>query len=336
MRIYPYIYSQRDAQWASLQLGTAQGATIGQYGCLLTCHAMKAGYYGHQITPHALNDIYTQKQLYISNDLLSDADLSAVFSDITLQESHDYTGVPADLTALKNWASDPTLTVTIEVDFDHDPTDGIQTHFVELHDFDGITLTIYDPWYGTDDNFALHYGTDPATTIQKVVVYKGTPIAAPVEVDASTFQKLVTNSTAYDAVCDAVSEPHNTSGDKVVADINQLKADKANAEKTVDNLNKQIPDLEQQINTLNNQIADLKQKTQNADGQLYRDLYTQAESDLNDSKKALADLQETYNRSMGQYSNTSYLLVSPWQLIRIAIARLFGLNMRVQSGGKTK
>src|SRR5258706_4340890 len=142
MRDYPHIYSQRDPRWAGNELGTAQGATIGAYGCILTCHAMKAGYYGHEIAPDALNDIYVQKNLYISNDLLSDADLSAVFNDIQLIDTKSYLGVPADLSYLKQLAQDPNITVTIEVDFDHDPNDGIQTHFVELHNYDGTTLTI--------------------------------------------------------------------------------------------------------------------------------------------------------------------------------------------------
>ena len=61
MRTYPQIYSQRDPQWASQKLGTVIGATIGQYGCFITSFAMIARYYGHQITPNALNDIFTQK-----------------------------------------------------------------------------------------------------------------------------------------------------------------------------------------------------------------------------------------------------------------------------------
>jgi hypothetical protein len=333
MRQYPFIYSQRDPQWAGNQLGTVQGATIGAYGCILTSHAMKAGYYGHEVKPNALNDIYTQKNLYLSGDLLSDADLSAVFSDITLIETTSYADVPADLNHLKTLATDPTLTVTIEVDFDHDPNDGIQTHFVELHDFDGTTLTIYDPWYGTDDDFTLHYGTNIAQTIQKIAVYKGSPVAAPVTIDAPTFQKLVTNSTSYDAVCDTVGEPHNTSGDKVVADINKIKADKSADDQTIVNLNKQIPDLEGQISTLNNQVTDLQQKLVLAQqaashpdtGQNYQDLYNQAESDIKSLKDSNEQLQQTYNRAMAQYKNTSALLMPRQQLFGILIKRFLGL-----------
>lgn len=339
MRDYPHIYSQRDPQWATQRLGTVDGATIGQYGCILTCHAMKAGYYGHEIQPNALDDIYTNRNLYISGDLVSDADLTAVFTDIQLVESRNFIGIPADMQYLKEKASDPTLTVTIEVDFDHDPNDGIQTHFVELHDFDGTTLTIYDPWYGTADDFTIHYGTDPVTTIQKFAVYKGVPTTGNVSVPSDEFTKLVTNSTANDAVCDILGLPRDVGKDAEVSTITKLKADKASAEQTIINLNKQIPTLEGQISTLQNQITDLNQKLQIAQdasvhtdtGLNYKDLYTQAESDLLDTRKQLADAQKKYNQAMGQYSNNSPYLIDKWQLFRITLARLFGFA----SGGKS-
>lgn len=331
MRQYPYIYSQRDPQWAGDQLGSVAGATIGTYGCLLTCHAMKAGYYGHQIQPNALNDIYTQRNLYISGDLLSDADLSAVFSDIQLSDSRSYTSGPADLAYLQQVANDPTLTVTIEVDFDHNPSDGIQTHFVELHSFDGTTLTIYDPWYGSDDNFALHYGTDPKTTIQKIAVYKGTPTAAPVSVDSATFQKLVTNSTSYDAVCDEVSEPHNTAGTKVVADIAKLKSDLATAQQTVSTLNQQLPTLKTSNETLQGQVGTLQQQLQDAQtasvhptsGIDYQKLYTQSEAKVTTLQTQLQATQVALNNAKTQYASTSALLIPKQQLFQTLLGRIF-------------
>jgi hypothetical protein len=323
MRQYPNIYSQRDPQWAGNELGTAQGSTIGAYGCLLSCDAMKACYYGHQIAPNALNDIYTQKNLYQSQDLIANGDLPAVFSDIQLTDSKDYSSVPADLNYLKTLATDPTITVTIELDFDHDPNDGIQTHFVELHEFDGTTLTIYDPWYGTDDNFTLHYGTNIGQTIQSIAVYKGTPVAAPVSVDSATFTKLVANSTANDAVCDELGLPHDAGKDAEVAAIIKIKADKAADDQTIVNLNKQIPDLEGQISTLTNQVTDLTQKSQDTNGLLYKDLFNQAESSLTTTKQALADEIELYNRTVAQYQNTSALSLSFWEFVKLKLSKFF-------------
>jgi uncharacterized coiled-coil protein SlyX len=341
MREYPHIYSQRDPQWAGQRLGTVDGATIGQYGCLLSCHAMKAGYYGHEIKPNALDDIYTNRKLYVSGDLLSDADLHVVFDDIQLIDSRSYSSGPADLNYLKQLAQDPTLTVTIEVDFDHDPKDGIQTHFVELHDFDGVTLTIYDPWYGQPDNFATHYGTNPAVTIQKFAVYKGNPTKAQMPIDQDLFTKLVKNSSAYDAVCDELGIPHDSDKALAIAEIAKLKSSKVTAEQTISTLNQQLPELRTTNETLTGQIKTLTQNIEDSEkaaieptsGKLYKDLYNQAEFDLIEKGKSLGALQQTYNRAIAQYQNTSALLIDKGQLIRIAIARILNLPLEVIKGG---
>src|SRR5258708_1266390 len=170
MRVFPAIYGQQDPRWNGQRLGTANGATIGAYGCYLTCFAMKAGYYGHPITPAPLDDLFTNRNLYTDGDEMSDAQLAAVYPDISFQHAYTYSGVPADLSLLKQLSADGALTVTLELDFDHDPNDGIQTHFVELQSYDGHTLLIVDPWYsdtngryGEVANFSAHYGGDPAT-----------------------------------------------------------------------------------------------------------------------------------------------------------------------------
>lgn len=331
MRQYPYIYSQRNSQWAADQLGTAAGATIGAYGCLLTCHAMKAGYYGHQIAPDALNDIYKQKNLYISQDLIADADINSVYPDVQLTDTRSYTSGPADLNYLKELSQDETLTVTIEVDFDHNPNDGIQTHFVELHSFDGVNLQIYDPWYGSDDNFTLHYGTDPAITIQKIAVYKGTPTTGSVSVDSATFQKLVTNSTSYDAVCDEVGKSHNTPGSDVVATISKTKSDLAIAQQTISTFNQQLPalkndnqTLQNQINTLTTELAAAKSAQVEPTSKItYLTLYMQSEAKNTQLQAQLQTAQIALNTAKTQYASTSALLVPKKQLVQIFLSRLF-------------
>lgn len=334
MRQYPQVYSQRDPQWANQTLGTS--GTIGQYGCIMTCHAMKAGYYGHQINPSALNDAYKNHQpttLYVSGNLLSDDAVTKVFSDIKLIDVKDWTSIPADLGYLKTLAQDPTKTVTIEVDFDHIPNDGIQTHFVELHEFDGTTLTIYDPWYGQEANFTVHYGTNIAQTIQKIAVYQGNVGKPKIAVDQDTFTQLVTNSTANDAVCDDLGLAHNAGKDAEIAAINQLKADKATAEQSVANLNKQIPDLEGQLQTAQNNVTSLEQQLRTAQdalqhpsGNSYQDLYNQAELDLTAAKQALADSEAKYLRSVAQFQNTSALLIPVSKLFQIFLSRALHLS----------
>ena len=179
MRQLPQVYSQRDPRWAGTRLGTASGATIGQFGCSLTSLAMVACYNGHQVTPLELNAAFLRAGVYVDGDLCADNDLQQVFSDCRLVETKSYAARRADLRELCDLLSDERTSVILELDFDHDPTDGIQTHFVTAVACDGATVTIADPWYGGVDTFATHYGRDPATTIQKFVVYAGSETPAP-------------------------------------------------------------------------------------------------------------------------------------------------------------
>lgn len=271
MRTYPQTYSQRDPQWAGQRLGTVNGATIGQYGCYVTSFAMTAGYFGHQITPNALDDIFTNKNLYADGDLISnDNDLSQVFSDIQFVQAYSYVNDPADLNLLKELSGNDSIAVILEVDFDHNPTDGLQTHFVCLHEYDGNTFKIYDPWYGTDDDFSLHYGDNPAQTILKFIVYKGNPVGATVAVDTNVFPQLVDKATKYDAF--------HAAGYTTVDDIIRKVGDLTNAN----------TQLQQDVQTLQGQISDMAtaiQKVKDEDIQAVDDSITaqhQRDSAVND------------------------------------------------------
>lgn len=279
MRNYPQIYSQRDPQWASQRLGTVNGATIGQYGCYITSFAMTAGYFGHQITPNALDDIFTNKQLYADGDLVNnDGDLSKVFPDIQFQKSYYFINDPADLNLLKQLSADDSLAIILEVDFDHNPNDGLQTHFICLHEYDGNTFKIYDPWYGTDDDFSLHYGNNPAQTILKFVVYKGNPVGATVAVDANVFPQLVDKATKYDAFHAAGYE----TVDDVIKKVGELTNANTQLQQDIQKLQGQISDMATAIQKVKDE--DIQAVDDSLKAQHERD---SAVSDLNFVKKLL-------------------------------------------------
>jgi len=187
---FPVLYAQRDARWAAQRLGTADGITLGQYGCYVTSMAMLACYYGHPITPAALDDRYTAEAIYVNGDMMPDDALHHAFPDLELVAVHDYSNAPADLNTLRSIAADPALMAVIGLDFDHNPSDGVQTHFLDLVTCDGSSdgsgLLVADPWYGGIAPFARNYGADPVSTIQKVVVYRGPAPAAPSPPPASS------------------------------------------------------------------------------------------------------------------------------------------------------
>jgi len=254
MRQYPRIYNQRDNLWVSHPLGTAEGATIGLYGCLITAWASKACYYGHRITPDSLNDIFTRQKLFADGDYVSnDNDLQQVFPDVQYVQSYHYEKIPADLKQLQQLSGDDTITVTLEIDLG-----GGSTHFVELHWCDGTNVQIYNPYYGSDEDFRLHYG-DPAGNIMKFVVYQGKPASAAIPVPSDTFDRLVHNSTQWDSCCDYFSLPHDSEFGEVKTYVDKLKQNLADAEKDTQSATGQAAALADQIkktNEADNGLAD--------------------------------------------------------------------------------
>lgn len=171
MRTLPVIYSQRDPRWSGQRLGTVDGTTIGSDGCYVTSFAMLGKYFGHDINPAQLDDIFTNRGWYVKGNLMTDDNLQKAFPDCVYQQTFHYESVPADLSKLKDLMTDPTVMVVLEVDFNPEKG-GLQTHFVVCVDCDGTNVQIADPWTGTVHDIKTPYGA-PKTTIQKFVVYKG-------------------------------------------------------------------------------------------------------------------------------------------------------------------
>jgi hypothetical protein len=170
------IFKQGDPQWGHLPLGYGP-ATIAEAGCLLTTFAQVLRHYGYSVSPLTLNQTLKDAGRWVQGDLLADGAISGLFDGVALVTKWDFTNRPADLSVLTNNATDEYV---IEIDFDHNPNDGIQTHFVRFVSWDGQKLIIDDPEYGSEENFADHYGNDLATTILKIVKYTG-PAASVAE-----------------------------------------------------------------------------------------------------------------------------------------------------------
>lgn len=173
MRTFPIIFSQRDIRWSSQRLGTVDGSNLGEEGCYLVSFCILANYYGHEIAPDALDDLFTENKWYIDGNLLTDAGLQRAYPDCHYVATYPYVTTPADLNQLRDIIADPTASVIIEIDLG-----GGETHFAVVVDCDGETVTIANPWDGKIENFTQDYG-DPKKNILKFVVYKGTPVVTP-------------------------------------------------------------------------------------------------------------------------------------------------------------
>ena len=333
MRTLPVIYLQRDPRWAGQRLGTVDGSTIGQYGCYVSSLAMVAKYYGHDVTPASLDDLFTNGKFYNNGNLCSDDILQKVFADCKFVRAYNYPNTPADLNLLKTLISDLTISVILEVDFNYNPADGIQTHFVECVDCDGTKVTIADPWYGGIVDLSVHYGNNPAQTILKYVVYQGKPIAQTAQGGATNMFKLpsgaevdTSNPASMQAcaiVWDAVVNLH------AYVEASKYNADMLGKDQTITNLNGTIATDSNQIKTQGQTINDMTlaaTKLQATIDQLQPiadsvpELKIQTNQAIVDRNVAIDSLA-TANRAIAQLKATSYTTADVSVLFNELLAR---------------
>lgn len=172
--------SQRDPRWAGQRLGTVDGTTIGGFGCLVTCMSMLATYYGHTITPDVMDNWLTDNQGYVQGNLYRNDAFGREFSDCSFDTVIFCTNIPAPLSEIDVYlqAKKP---VVVMVDFDHDPANGVQTHFVLVtgKTEDGQYI-INDPWFGDEVFLDARYG-EPAKAINQVNFFSGPIPPKPIE-----------------------------------------------------------------------------------------------------------------------------------------------------------
>jgi hypothetical protein len=167
--------SQKDPRWRYKKLGFST-STIGGFGCLLVCHSMLLRYYGHDILPDALNEIYKEKGVYQNQNLIDYWKLPAVFPDLSCPVNGyvQCPDTPAPLEIIDSYL-DKKMPVIAMLDFDT-ATQGVQTHFVLVIGKDGSDYFINDPETGetyflTGSKYAKF--KDPAKDIYGLRLYQG-------------------------------------------------------------------------------------------------------------------------------------------------------------------
>lgn len=188
------ILGQRDDRWASQRLGTVNGTTIGGYGCIITCMAMLATYYGHPIFPNQEDDWLTDNQGYVQGNLYRNDAFPREFADCSFDKIISCTNTPAPLDEINSYLS-LGKPVVVMVDFDHDPNDGIQTHFVLIVGKENNMYVCNDPWFGDQTNFDARYG-DAAKSINQINLFSG-PIPAIIAQPTPT-EPTITDQTKID------------------------------------------------------------------------------------------------------------------------------------------
>lgn len=289
---------QRDPRWSRKHLGDST-TTIGSYGCLLVCHAMMLNYYGKELDPIILNQIYKEKNVFDQGNLINFYAAADVYGDITADERYVCLDVPCDMSKVDKYLLEkkPVIAHVDNVNNDNRPD-----HFVLIigKDEQGKYF-INDPWEGETYYFHAKYG-DPARNIYGLRLYSGTPKNGESWEDKvrdlqdslkSANQMLAEKALEANNLRDAL-EKQETENKDLASQLNTARGekDKISWAKTL---------LETQIKTLKEQVDGLISK-------------------VSDQKNTITELRD----ELKAFKNKSIEVLTKWELLRYTITKFLG------------
>lgn len=206
------IFGQRDPKWKTKPLGTSS-STLGDFGCLVTCLAMLAKYYGKDTDPDRLNTALVNIKGFAASSAAPTQfnlykwyeGITKLYTDITITklQATPYVLTGTDFNAIKA-EIDAGRPVILQVDMIPN-TAVVDMHFVLLIGYEGDTYYVNDPWYGDKANLT-RYGV-PAKAIQQYVFHNG-PI--PVPGNSDTIPVLKTDFERMRTKCDILDAQNPT------------------------------------------------------------------------------------------------------------------------------
>ena len=168
----PKVYSQRDERWNDKMLGFSTVSTLGSYGCIVTCLAMIARYFGKETDPDRMNEDLKSVDGFQGNVYYRWSSLAKIYPDIKFTE---FVNTPTPVTLAQFTEIDAHLEkgfpVMLKVDY-NPATTFVEQHFVLLVGKVGNSYKIADPWTGTIESFTAKYGT-AKYAIQRFILYEG-------------------------------------------------------------------------------------------------------------------------------------------------------------------
>ena len=187
--------SQTDPRWKDTLLGNDNTATIGRYGCLLTCMTMVGNGFGFQETPDSLNSKMKSVGGF-QGALIVPGALPSALPGIRFQKYQPCANYPAPMDEIDaSLAAGKPIIVMV----DYSPAAGLQNHWVVLLDKQGSDYVIQDPYpYPVDAHEVLltkRYGFagNAQKIIQAAIWYDGgvtqppAPKPAPKPIPTSGF-----------------------------------------------------------------------------------------------------------------------------------------------------
>jgi len=273
----PVIYSQWDSRWASILLGFSTIATsnIYNYGCLITCLAIVARYFGKQVTPADINDKLKEKKGFKGNLYLWGF-LTQVFPDIKeiKTETPDLL-TDAQIGEIKG-AIDSGYPVMVQIDVNPRTVEA-DMHFVLITGYnpsDENDFTIADPLGGLFRSLKDYLGwfrPSARKTIERYVIYEGKaqPPSAENEtmpVPKKDFENLVHGSDQWDKTVDEYlpdgTDPKHTQFDVVQRVVSGFKSRVTDLENQLNEKNKDLAVANTEIDNQKDKIANIEKECQ--------------------------------------------------------------------------
>lgn len=156
---------QRDPRWANQRLGTVNGSTLGEDGCVVTSHSMSLTFHGKPYLPNELDDFLTNNNLYYQGNLWIPANASKIWDQYKYIGEDVCDSVPAPIDKIKQ-----------KIDANQPPTlwldNGGVLHNILAVGYDGNQIIANDPWIGDQIRIDKRWG-DSAAVILEVDYYEG-------------------------------------------------------------------------------------------------------------------------------------------------------------------
>ena len=291
--------SQRDARWKDKKMGG--GGSIGQYGCYLTCWSMMAIYFGHEVLPDVLNEVFKSKNVYDGNYINFYA-AGNVFGDIKAKEYYECEDIPCDLSKIDQLLAEK-KPVIAEVDFDNNPSTKGDYHFVLIigkNEADGAYFC-NDPWYGDTIFFHARYG-EPSKGIYGLRIYDGNP---KIEIN---LQDSVNDLTDKLQSCNTALADKSLEVNKLLDDLQEQERDNADLAKQLAESRSQRDQISWENDKLKIQVKSLSEEIDSLKSQV---------------KKKDEDIELLKNKII-QMQKSSFDEISKWDALRLTLAKFLG------------
>jgi len=220
-------FSQQDAVWKSVKLGTSTTATIGSDGCAITSLAMLCTYFGKDTDPQKLNTDLTRVKGFQNGALVVWGAISDIYPDIKVDWDNfidcSTTDAPLDKIDALLVAKKP---VIVKVDYDYHTAKVDQHWILVVGKTEDGAYICNDPIDGVEIFFNARYG-DPKRYIFKIVTYDG-----PTPAYATPEDRIADLETTLNS--------RNTQIAELSLENNTLRTDLATQEKDNEDLAKQL------------------------------------------------------------------------------------------------